>query len=45
MDVRKLVIASLLLVTSLACRFLFPNWEEPPTIISPPFRIISSIRE
>ena len=37
MDVCKLVIASLLLVASLACRFLFPNWEEPPTIISPPF--------
>ena len=36
MDARKLVIAGLLLVTSLACRFLFPNWEEPPTIISPP---------
>ena len=37
MDVRKLVIASLLLLSSLACRYLIPNWEEPPTIISPPF--------
>lgn len=37
MDARKLVIASLLLVTSLACRYLIPNREEPPTIISPPF--------
>ena len=37
MSARKLLIASLLLITSLACRFLFPNWEEPPTIISPPF--------
>ena len=37
MGLRKLAIASLLLFTSLACRFLIPNWEEPPTIISPPF--------
>jgi hypothetical protein len=37
MNARKLVIASLLLFTSLACRYLIPNWEEPPTIISPPF--------
>jgi len=37
MDTRKLIIVSLLLLTSLACRFLFPNWEEPPTIISSPF--------
>ena len=37
MGARKLIVASLLLLTSLACRFLFPNWEEPPTIISPPF--------
>jgi len=37
MDVRKLVIVSLLLFASLACRFLIPNWEEPPTIISSPF--------
>ena len=37
MDARKLIVASLLLLTSLACRFLFPNWEEPPTIISSPF--------
>ena len=37
MHARKLIIASFLLVTSLACRFLIPNWEEPPTIISPPF--------
>jgi hypothetical protein len=37
MNARKLVIASLLLITSLACRYLIPNSEEPPTIISPPF--------
>lgn len=37
MDARKLIVASLLLLTSLACRFLFPNWEEPPTITSSPF--------
>jgi hypothetical protein len=37
MDAHKLIVASLLLLTSLACRFLFPNWEEPPTIISSPF--------
>lgn len=37
MKPRKLTVASLLLLTSLACLFLFPNWEEPPTIISPPF--------
>jgi hypothetical protein len=37
MDARKLVIASLLLITSLACRYLIPNLEEPPTVISPPF--------
>jgi hypothetical protein len=37
MDARKLVIASLLLIASLACRYLIPNLEEPPTVISPPF--------
>lgn len=37
MDARKLIVVSLLLFASLACRFLFPNWEEPPTIISSPF--------
>jgi hypothetical protein len=37
MDARKLIIASLLLIASLACRFLLPNWEEPPSIISSPF--------
>ena len=36
MDARKLVIAGFLL-TSLACRFLVPNWEEPPTLIPPLF--------
>lgn len=35
MSARKLLIASLLLITSLACRFLFPNWEDPPTILPP----------
>lgn len=37
MNARKLVIASLLLITSLACRYLIPNWDKPPTVISPPF--------
>lgn len=37
MDARKLFLVSLLLFTSLACRFLFPNWEEPPTIVPPLF--------
>ncbi len=37
MGARKMIFASLLLFTSLACRFLFSNWEEPPTIISSPF--------
>ncbi len=37
MDARKLVIASFLLLTSPACRFLVPNWEEPPTLIPPLF--------
>ncbi len=37
MDTRKLFGASLLLITSLSCRFLIPNWEEPPTLISSPF--------
>ena len=37
MNARRMTFASLLLFTSLACRFLIPNWEEPPTIISPPF--------
>lgn len=37
MDARKLAIASLLLFTSLACRYLIPNLEGPPTVISPPF--------
>lgn len=37
MKPRKLIVVSLLLFASLACRFLFPNWEEPPTIISSPF--------
>ena len=37
MNARKLVIASFLLLTSLACRFLVPNWEEPPALIPPLF--------
>jgi hypothetical protein len=37
MEARKLIVASLVLVASLACRYLIPNWEEPPTIISSPF--------
>jgi hypothetical protein len=36
MKPRILIVASLLLFASLSCRFLFPNWEEPPTI-PPPF--------
>jgi hypothetical protein len=35
MDARKLTVASLLLFTSLACRLVFPSWEEPPTVVSP----------
>lgn len=37
MDAHKLFLVSLLLFTSLACRFLFPNWEEPPTLVPPLF--------
>ena len=37
MKPRKLVVMSLFLFAGLSCRFLFPNWEEPPTVISPPF--------
>ncbi|MBI5354348.1 MAG: hypothetical protein HZB50_17040 [Chloroflexi bacterium] len=37
MAARKWIAASLLLITGLACRYLIPNWEEPPTIVSPPF--------
>lgn len=37
MNPRKLIVMGLLLFASLACRFLFPNWEDPPTIIPPPF--------
>lgn len=37
MNAHRIIFASLLLFASLACRFLIPNWEEPPTIISPPF--------
>jgi hypothetical protein len=37
MKSRRLIVAGLLLFTSLACRFLIPNWEEPPTIILPLF--------
>ncbi len=37
MKPRILIFLSLLLFASLSCRFLFPNWEEPPTIIPPPF--------
>jgi len=37
MEARKLIAASLLLFISLACRFLIPNWEEPPTLLPPLF--------
>lgn len=37
MKPRILIVASLLLFASLSCRWLLPNWEEPPTIIPPPF--------
>jgi len=37
MNARKWVAASIFLITGLACRYLIPNWEEPPTIVSLPF--------
>jgi len=37
MNARKLIVPSFLLFAGLACRFLIPNWEEPPTLISSPF--------
>jgi len=37
MNTRKLIVISFLLFAGLACRFLFPNWEEPPALISPLF--------
>jgi len=37
MHARKLIVVGLLLSASLACRFLFPNWEDPPLEIPPPF--------
>jgi hypothetical protein len=37
MKLRKFATLSLLLIFSLACRFLIPNSGESPTAISPPF--------
>ena len=37
MNARKLIVVSSVLFAGLACRLLFPNWEEPPAVIPPPF--------